>query len=123
MSRRTIIAVACSVVFSGFLGGCADPRFKAAQTRRDQRVKTLIAERWAFDVAGPQRAKLYVDFLRRNEMRREGRLAADFGAIGKRYKRDADRWRDPGSPFAQWYVSHLPGHPERIPDAVARMVY
>lgn len=123
MTRRFVIAIACSALSCGSLTGCSDPRFKAAQTRRDQRVRTFLAERWAFHKAGPERAQRFVEFLARNEARHEGKVAADFKAIADRCGADARRLHDEGSPFGNWYTSHLPGHPERIPDTVARMIY
>jgi len=105
------------------LNGCNDPRFIAQRDLRHRRIERRLAEYRQHDAAGPQRIQRTLAIHEQLKDEHEKSLAKTCALCKKLHEDRVERWRSQRDLRRQRARDILYGHPERIGDTWAKMVY
>jgi hypothetical protein len=117
------VLLASSFAWGPWTGGCSDPRFKATQAARNERIKHLRELRTDREQVHERSIEWVKEVAKRNEAAHEQKLDNTLTMIEERSARRLMEWHDKRPRRQAWFARLMGGAPERIPDTFAKMLY
>jgi hypothetical protein len=117
------VLLASSIAWGLCTGGCSDPRFKAAQAARDERIEHLRELRRDRRQVHERTREWVKGVAKRNEAAHEEKLDKTLTMIEERSTRRLLEWHDKRPRRQAWFARLMGGAPEQIPDTFAEMFY
>ncbi|UCF34290.1 MAG: hypothetical protein JSV78_03100 [Phycisphaerales bacterium] len=117
------VLLASCTAWGSWTVGCSDPRFKAAQAARDERIEHLGELRADREQLHERSLEWVHGVAKRNEAAHEQKLDKTLTMIEERSARRLMEWHDQRPRRQAWFARLMGGAPERIPDTFAEMFY
>jgi hypothetical protein len=117
------VLLTSSMAWGSWTGGCSDPRFKAAQAARDERIEHLRELRADREQVHERNLEWVNGVAKRSKAAHEQKLDKTLTMMEERSTRRLMEWHEKRPRRQAWYARLMGGAPERIPDTFAEMFY
>jgi|GEM_PF-5594853 len=109
--RTTLLLSCCAVGLP--IAGCSDPRFEAAQARRDAKIEWVLAQYNRREAGRPETLHALEQVIARDKRRHEQRLAEMTELLKTEIARRETHWRDIQPEIRAYFRKMREGNPER----------